>query len=230
MRSGGARSRTGSGGPRARAARSPCVSAGAAVPDHELCGEVEALRAASLDVAGVCVRWNRPHCRPRGIPPPCPPTPTADTVAPQHGTGPRRFGDYEVLGEIARGGMGIRLRAGRYCSIALWRLKTVVGGVGIAALWSGFTPRLKEMANLAHPNIVPIYEIGEHEGSTTSDALSRAAASNRRSPAYALPDPRAGRLSLSRTAAARQAHIARLVATVARAVHHAHRRGGATVT
>src|SRR5262249_18545285 len=65
-------------------------------------------------------------------------------------------------------------------------------------------------ANLDHPNIVPIYEVGEHEGQHYfSMKLVPAGSLANRIPAL-VKDPRAA---------------ARLLATVARAVQHAHQRG-----
>ena len=195
----------------------------AAGPDDELCREVEAL-LASHDVAGSFMEAP-------GLQAARPPVPTpfdAETVAPEHRAGARRFGDYEVLGEIARGGMGVVFRARQLSLNRLVALKTVIGGALASTLSvERFHAEAEAAANLAHPNIVPIYEIGEHDGQHYfSMRLLEGGSLEQKIAAHALPEPRAGQPSLSRTATAeRQAHIAGLVATVARAVHHAHQRG-----
>jgi hypothetical protein len=124
---------------------------------------------------------------------------------------PQRIGDFEVLGEIGRGGMGVvyrarQVRLGRTVALKMIR----AAGLASAAEAERFRNEAAIVAQLDHPNIVPVYEVGEQdgqlfyimkliEGGSLADQLDRFRA-----------DPRAA---------------GRLLVTVARAVHHAHQRG-----
>src|SRR6478672_8165589 len=78
---------------------------------------------------------------------------------------PRRFGSFDVLAEVGRGGMGVVFRARQTFPDRLVALKMIRPGLWVTnAEVRRFRTESESAARLDHPNIVPIYEIGEHNG------------------------------------------------------------------
>ena len=119
------------------------------------------------------------------------------------------FGDYELESKIASGGMGVVYRARQVKLGRLVALKMLKSGrLADAVERRRFTTEAEAVAQLEHPNIVPIHEVGEHD----------------EQPFYTMRLIEGGRDGTClkggdfRTAA-------ETLAAVARAVHYAHQRG-----
>jgi WD40 repeat protein/tRNA A-37 threonylcarbamoyl transferase component Bud32 len=139
------------------------------------------------------------------------PATTLSETLPLLPTPPRSFGDYTVLAMVGRGGMGVvwkarQKRPDRLVALKMFRASDLAAPTDVQR----FRNEAEVIAQLDHPNIVPIYDVGEcdgvHyfsmklvEGGSLADHLERFRS-----------DPRAA---------------ARLLLTIARAVHYAHQRG-----
>lgn len=88
--------------------------------------------------------------------------PPSATAVPEVG---QQFGDYELLEEIARGGMGVVYRARQRKANRIVALKMILSGAfATEEAVTRFYTEAQAAANLDHTAIIPIYDVGEVNG------------------------------------------------------------------
>jgi TolB-like protein/Tfp pilus assembly protein PilF/tRNA A-37 threonylcarbamoyl transferase component Bud32 len=121
------------------------------------------------------------------------------------------FGDYELLEQIGRGGQGIVFRAHQKSLNRTVALKVInLGQWANKAHLKRFRREAEAAARLEHPCIVPIYEVGERDGSCY----------------FSMKFVEGGQLdAVAKRKPMPPRRAAELIAKVARTVHYAHEHG-----
>jgi eukaryotic-like serine/threonine-protein kinase len=124
---------------------------------------------------------------------------------------PARFGDYELRQELGRGGMGVVYRASQASLGREVAVKMILRGqFASEADRNRFEAEAQAAAKLDHPGIVPVYEVGEIDGR----------------PYFSMKHVRGTTLAQRlATGPLPPREAARILASVARAIHFAHMRG-----
>jgi serine/threonine protein kinase/tetratricopeptide (TPR) repeat protein len=118
---------------------------------------------------------------------------------------------YEILEELGRGGMGVVYKARQVQLDRLVALKMLALALtDRPERRARFFTEARLVAQLQHPNVVQVYDVGEHEGQ----------------PFFAMEFVDGGSLSAHTAGAPQPASAAaRITQTLARALHFAHQRG-----
>ena len=121
------------------------------------------------------------------------------------------FGDYELLEVIGRGGQGVVYRARQKSLNRIVALKVIgLGHWATEAHLKRFRREAQAAASLDHPGIVPIYEVGERDGSCY----------------FSMKLIEGGQLDeVARHEAMPIRRAVELIAKIARTVHYAHEHG-----
>jgi serine/threonine-protein kinase len=132
------------------------------------------------------------------------------TTRPAHRSAKAAVVGYEILGELGRGGMGVVYKARQVSLGRLVALKMILAGAHASSdNLQRFKAEAEAVAQLQHPNIVQVYEVGSRNGL----------------PFFSLEYVAGGSLAQKLAGVAMPAREAAAVSeTLARAMHHAHEK------
>jgi ABC-type phosphate/phosphonate transport system substrate-binding protein/tRNA A-37 threonylcarbamoyl transferase component Bud32 len=137
-----------------------------------------------------------------------------------------RVGDYELVEPIGHGAMAVVYKARQVSLNRIVALKMLnAHSSAFPALATRLKLEAEATANLHHPHIVTVYEVGEHEGQPffSMELIEGTGLDNiMRAEGFPLSD---GEESANAKRRGREAAIARLLSKLAWAVDHAHKHG-----
>jgi eukaryotic-like serine/threonine-protein kinase len=134
-----------------------------------------------------------------------------DTPATPKKTPARTFSHFEILDELGRGGMGVVYRARDLNTERIVALKVLQAHhLEVDDLVQRFRSEVRAVSSLDHAHVLPIHEVGEHDGIPFFSMKLTTGGSLAHSLGNYLGKPR---------------EAAQLLAKVSRGVHHAHERG-----
>jgi WD40 repeat protein len=154
------------------------------------------------------------------------PAPDAPPPIPR-GLRSRFFGDYELLSELARGGMGVIYRARQISLNRTVALKMIQPGhLPSPEAWLRFQTEIAASAQLNHPHIVALHESGTVDGAHffTMRLMERGNLAARLAAGRKAAETDAASAT-PRTSREAQTGVVQMMIKVARAVHYAHQRG-----
>ncbi len=136
---------------------------------------------------------------------------TSRPAKPAIGSMVRYFGEYEILEELGAGGMGVVYKARQAKLKRIVALKMIRSGeVANTKDLQRFEVEAKAAAKLSHPGIVPVHEVGVHDGRHF----------------YTMDYVEGGNLSqMHRDAPVPVLHAVKLVRQLAGSMHYAHLKG-----
>jgi hypothetical protein len=175
-------------------------------PNQHSWEAMPSVEASGFDRSSIC-----PLCQSTVDATPPPPSPSPPIVAQSAQTRPRTFGRYELIEELGRGGMGVVYKARDPLLDRFVALKLVLhGDYASDAASRRFRREAEAVAQLQHPNVVPVHDFGEEDGV----------------PYYTMDYLTGGDLLACASFTSRKpAAAAALLAKIARGVHVAHERG-----
>lgn len=134
-----------------------------------------------------------------------------DAALPEPGSQDNGAFRYDLIEEIGRGGMGVVYRAVQHGSQRQVAVKMILAEhAATRGMLERFRAEVEAIASLDHPHILPIYETGEIDGIPFYSMRLASGGTLRECTSDFHTNPRSA---------------AKLIATIARAVYHAHERG-----